>query len=64
MLVKALTNFGGAVSMYEGEVKEITDKVVLNDLIRAGYVEPEIQEAEVMEKPAKNSTKPVEKKKK
>lgn len=64
MLVKALTSFAGKVSMYEGEVREITDKAIVDDLLRAGYVEPEAQEAEIVEKPAKKTTKPVEKKSK
>lgn len=64
MLVKAIESFAGAVSMHAGEVREITDKALLDDLLHAGYVEPEIQEAEIVEKPAKKATKPVEKKSK
>lgn len=68
MLVRAKTNFSGAVSMSEGDVKDIKDSRVLNDLLRAGYIEPEAQEAEIVEKPAKKaeavSEKPVENSKK
>lgn len=39
MKVKALKSFTGAVSMAVGEVKKITDKVIVNDLVSAGYVE-------------------------
>ncbi|EXG84483.1 hypothetical protein K413DRAFT_1226 [Clostridium sp. ASBs410] len=41
MKVKALKTFSGAVSMYEGEVREIKDDYILNDLTRAGYIEPD-----------------------
>ena len=65
MLVRAKVNFSGAVSMSAGEVIDIKDQYILNDLIQAGYIEPEIQEAEIVEKPAKKvetvSAKPVEK---
>ena len=39
MKVKALIGFSGLVSMRKGEVKEIDDKNIVTDLIRAGYVE-------------------------
>jgi len=45
MRVKALKSFAGKVTMSFGEVREIKDKVVLKDLLRAGYVE-EIKEDE------------------
>lgn len=57
MLVKALTSFAGKVSMYEGEVRDIADKAIVDDLIHAKYVEPEVQEAEIVEKPAKKKSK-------
>lgn len=41
MKVKALKTFSGAVSMYEGEVREIIDDYILADLTRAGYIEPD-----------------------
>lgn len=37
--VKALVSFAGKVSMSAGKVGEITDEVILADLLRAGYVE-------------------------
>jgi hypothetical protein len=39
MKVKARISFSGLVSMGKGEEKEITDKLILDDLLRAGYVE-------------------------
>ena len=40
MKVKALIGFSGLVSMRKGEVKDIDDKNIVTDLIRAGYIEP------------------------
>ncbi len=54
MKVRATTSFSGSVSMYAGEVREIADDFIRNDLIRAGYVEAaEAAEAEAAEKPKK-----------
>ena len=39
MKYKALISFAGKVSMYEGEIKEITDNEVVSDLLKAGYIE-------------------------
>ena len=39
MEVKALIGFSGLVSMRKGEVKNIRDKSIVTDLLRAGYVE-------------------------
>lgn len=38
-MYKALKSFGGKISMRKGEVKAITDKEVIADLTRAGYIE-------------------------
>ena len=57
MKLKALKSFGGKISMYAGEVREVVDDFIVKDLLRAGYAEPYAQEAEIVEKPAK----PVEK---
>ena len=48
-MYKALKSFCGIVTMRRGETRELTDKTVINDLIKAGYIE-EMQ-------PAKKSTK-------
>lgn len=61
MLVKAVRSFAGKVSMYAGEVRDIADKEVLHDLLRAGHVEPEAQEAEIVEKPVEKPAESVEK---
>lgn len=38
-MYRALESFVGKVSMAKGEVKEILDKEVANDLLRVGYIE-------------------------
>ena len=40
MVVKAKVSFAGAISMSQGEVREIADEAILSDLIACGYVEP------------------------
>ena len=50
MKLKALKSFAGKVSMYAGEVREIKDQAIVNDLLRAGYAEIEAQEAVVISK--------------
>jgi hypothetical protein len=49
--VKALVSFSGIVTMTQGEVKEIPNKEIYQDLLRAGYVE------EVKGKPTKRKVK-------
>ena len=49
MKYKAKVGFSGIVSMSKGEVKEIGDKYVADDLLRAGYIE-------LLEKPEKQKT--------
>ncbi len=39
MKYKAVTSFSGTVSMAEGEIMEIADKAVSDDLIQAGYIQ-------------------------
>ena len=38
-MYKAIKSFVGKVSMVEGETKEILDKEVVQDLLKAGYIE-------------------------
>ena len=38
-MYKALKSFSGVVSMSLGEIKEIGDENIANDLLKAGYVE-------------------------
>lgn len=39
MKFKALKNFCGAISMYAGEVRELTEGEATKDLLSAGYIE-------------------------
>lgn len=39
MKVKALISFSGLESMRMGEIKEILDESILNDLLKANYIE-------------------------
>lgn len=66
MLVKALTSFGGKISMGAGEVREILDEEIAKDLLRAGHVvevkaekakKPAEEPAQESEAPAKNTKK-------
>ena len=50
MMYKALISFTGLVSMAKGDVREISDISLANDLIKAGYIE-EVKEAKPAEKP-------------
>lgn len=36
---KALRSFSGAISMHEGETREIDDAELVADLLKAGYIE-------------------------
>lgn len=36
---KALKSFSGAISMHEGETREIDDAEIVADLTKAGYIE-------------------------
>lgn len=48
-MYKALVSFSGIISMTAGEVKEITNKEVIKDLLNAGYIE-EIKTAKEVKK--------------
>lgn len=48
--VKALVNFAGKVSMHKNEIRELKNKVIVDDLLKAGYVEK-------IEKPKKSKKK-------
>lgn len=39
-MYKALTSFSGLVSMRKGEVRDISDLAIVEDLTKAGYIEP------------------------
>lgn len=53
MRYKALKSFSGLVSMFDGEVREITDKNIISDLLQARYIE----EVKEQKKTAKRTTK-------
>lgn len=36
----ALVSFSGAISMHKGEIREISDSSLVNDLLKAGYITP------------------------
>ena len=40
MEYKALVSFSGAISMSMGEVREIEDQYLIDDLLKAGYIVP------------------------
>lgn len=40
MKYKALVSFVGAVSMAKGEIREIADSPIIDDLLSAKYIEP------------------------
>lgn len=48
-MYKALKSFCGKVSMHKDETRELTDKAVISDLVRAGYIE-EVQPAKKSKK--------------
>lgn len=53
--VKAKISFAGVVTMGVGEVRDITDKEILKDLLQAGYVE-EIKSSSTTKASAKKKT--------
>ena len=57
MLVKALTSFGGKISMGAGEVREILDEDIAKDLLRAGHVVEAKAEKEADRQAAKKAEK-------
>lgn len=40
MLYLALVSFSGIISMYKGEIREISDSSLVDDLLKAGYITP------------------------
>lgn len=37
-MYKAVKGFSGLITMKKGEVKEIKDKAIVKDLLKAGYI--------------------------
>jgi len=56
MMYKALISFTGIVAMAKGDVREISDTSLANDLLKAGYVEQvmDVISQDVTEKKAKS----------
>lgn len=40
MMYKATVSFSGKVSMRRDEVRDLNDKDLVNDLLKAGYIKP------------------------
>lgn len=59
-MYRAKVSFSGIISMAEGEVKNITDEAVANDLLKAGYIE-EVKPAEKVTTKAKSNKTKTEK---
>ena len=63
MKVRALRSFGGAMNMSRGQEADIKDMFIVDDLLKAGYVEaiengePDQNEPEKEEKPKKKGKK-------
>lgn len=54
MLYKALISFSGLLSMSEGEVKEILNQEIIDDLLGAKYIEPVVDKKD--NKPGRKKT--------
>lgn len=46
MRYMALTSFSGVISMSMGEVRKISDKAIVRDLLKAGYIQ-ELKETNI-----------------
>jgi hypothetical protein len=56
-MYKALTSFSGLVSMRKGEVRDISDLAIVEDLTKAGYIEPVVSEKTKAKKETKKTPK-------
>jgi len=56
MRYRAKVSFSGLVSMAKGEVKEILDSSIVNDLLKAGYIEKAEEEANYVAKAVRKKT--------
>lgn len=67
-MYRALRSFSGLVNMIQGEIKDIPDKAIANDLLACGYIErvdEAVEEiAPVTEEPVKEEPKETKPKKK
>lgn len=64
MKYMALVSFSGLISMSMGEIREISDKAIVKDLLKAGYIQ-ELKETKIkkIEEPKGNESKKGVKKK-
>lgn len=51
-MYRAIVSFSGLISMSKGEVREISDLAIAQDLLKAGYIE-EVKEEVKKTKPRK-----------
>lgn len=51
MLYRAKVSFSGLITMYKGETRELTNEEIINDLLKAKYIE-EAKETKVTKKKA------------
>ena len=58
MMYKALISFTGLVSMAQGDVREISDISLANDLLKAGYIEEANGDAKKPEEKPKAKAEP------
>jgi hypothetical protein len=49
MLYKATVSFSGVISWSKGQVGEISDQTLVDDLINAGYIIPFVADREIKE---------------
>ena len=55
MFIKAICSFSGALTMCQGETREYNNQAVLDDLLRAGYVEEVIETSSKTKKSTKKA---------
>ena len=53
-MYKALKSFSGVISMAEGDVKDISNPIIVKDLVKAGYI-AEVKPAETKAKKKKTA---------
>lgn len=60
-MYRALISFSGLISMAQGEIREITDDVMVKDLLNAGYIEEVTPDPKPKEVSPKTAEKPKKK---
>lgn len=55
MKIRAVENFSGLISMRKGEERELNDELLLNDLLKASYIE-EVAPVQPKKRGAKNES--------